>query len=330
MNLKNFIVLASLLMLLSLSIGMVSANENLTMESDGINPEQYLGDLEENYDAEIVNAENYTAHYQSDDEFYFELQPGDAVDEDIEFDVVDNNTGRVIGYAQYLQYSYYGYGYVDAGVGNYKATLKVSDIFEDDYNIKPVTINVKITKAPVTLTAYKWISTTKNYATLKATVKDEFGDPIGEGTVKFSINGKTYSAKVKNGVAVKKVKLTKAKTYTYKATFSSKNYKTKTKSSNVYVKKYKKYYTFKVGKYSCKMSYSKYVKLLYAKNNKKYKEFSFISGKQYGIYPIHMYVSTLPRDMQSLKGDYVRVWIDNGRGIDSTIQRKINLYALNP
>ena len=326
MNLKNFVVLASLLMLLSLSIGMVSANENVTMESDGTN----LGDIKEEYDAEIVNAENYTAHYQSDEELYFELQPDDAVDENIDFDVVDNNTGRVIGQATYLVNFNHGYGYVDAGVGNYKAILKASDIFKDSYKIKPAVINVKITKAPVILTAHKWISTTKNYATLKATVKDEFYSPVCVGTVKFSINGKTYSVKVKNGVAVKKVKLTKAKTYTYKATFSSKNYKTKTKSSNVYVKKAKSYYTFKAGKYRCKMSYGKYVKLITAKNNKKYRAFAFVVGKQYGIYPIHMAVNTLPKDMQSKKGDYVQVWIDNGRGIDSTIQRRINLYTLNP
>ena len=326
MNLKNFVVLASLLMLLSLSIGMVSANENLTMESDGTN----LEDIKEEYDAEIVTAENYTTHYMSDDELYFELQPDDAVDENIDFDVVDNNTGRLIGQATYLVNFNHGYGYVDAGVGNYNATITVSDVFKDSYKIKPVTINVKITKAPVMLTAHKWISTTKNYATLKATVKDEFGSPVMQGTVKFSINGKTYSVKVKNGVAVKKVKLTKAKTYTYKATFSSKNYKTKTKSSNVYVKKAKSYYTFKAGKYRCKMSYGKYVKLITAKNNKKYRAFAFVVGKQYGIYPIHMAVNTLPKDMQSKKGDYVQVWIDNGRGIDSTIQRRINLYTLNP
>lgn len=326
MNLKNFVVLASLLMLLSLSIGMVSANENLTMESDGTN----LEDIKEEYDAEIVTAENYTTHYMSDDELYFELQPSDVVEGNIDFDVVDNNTGRVIGQATYLAYFNHGYGYVDAAVGNYKAILKASDIFKDSYKIKPAVINVKITKAPVILTAHKWISTTKNYATLKATVKDESYSPVCVGTVKFSINGKTYSVKVKNGVAVKKVKLTKAKTYTYKATFSSKNYKTKTKSSNVYIKKAKSYYTFKAGKYSCKMSYGKYVKLITAKNNKKYRAFAFVVGKQYGIYPIHMAVNTLPKDMQSKKGDYVQVWIDNGRGIDSTIQRKINLYTLNP
>ena len=80
MNLKNFVVLVSLLMLLSLSIGMVSANENLTMESDGTN----LEDIKEEYDAEIGTAENYTTHYMSDDELYFELQPDDAVEEGIE------------------------------------------------------------------------------------------------------------------------------------------------------------------------------------------------------------------------------------------------------
>jgi archaellum component FlaF (FlaF/FlaG flagellin family) len=62
--------------------------------------------------------------------------------------------------------------------------------------------------------------------TLKATVKSQ-GRNVNEGTVKFTINGKTYSVAVKNGVATKSIKLKKVKTYKYTATFVGDNFNTK-------------------------------------------------------------------------------------------------------
>ena len=89
-------------------------------------------------------------------------------------------------------------------------------------------------------------------------------------------------------------------------------------NGQIYIKKAKSYYTFKAGKYSCKMSYGKYVKLITAKNNKKYRAFAFVVGKQYGIYPIHMAVNTLPKDMQSKKGDYENIHLHLCGFLDNT------------
>lgn len=315
-------MILGLICLFFISVSAVSASQNMTGENVAAYPS-------DEYNSEVIVYANYTTHYRSDDYFYFDVDSYEGVYEDAIFKIVDNKTGKTIGAARYIDYE--GYGTIDAGVGNYVATIK-PQIYDDmPYNFKPVTLNVKITQAPVHLSAQKWISTTKQSATLKVTVKDEYDSPVKEGTVKFTINGKSYNVKVKNGVATKNVKLTKAKTYTYKAVFSSKNYKTKSVSSKVYVKKYKKYYTFKVNKYSGKISYSKYVQLIKAKNNHKYKCVHLVLGKLKGKYPIHMYIDTLQRDMLYPKGDYVHVWIDNGMGMDGpTYYKKINLCTLNP
>ncbi|WP_298502165.1 hypothetical protein [uncultured Methanobrevibacter sp.] len=148
--------------------------------------------------------------------------------------------------------------------------------------------NVVINKANVKLTAYKWISTTKEYTTLKIIVKDTLGNKINEGSVKFTIDGKTYKINVKNGIATKKLKLKKSKTYTYKATFSSANYNSKTVSSKVIVKPTKKFYTFKYGKLIGKISYKQYTDILNAYNNGKYKEISVNTGK-YNTYKVPKY-----------------------------------------
>lgn len=310
-----------LILLVAFSISAVSAADNLTEN-------EILSDAEV-YNAELTDIDDFTTHYASNDPPCFDVVSHYSYHGDARFDVVDNKTGKLIGSARYVD----GEGYIsmECDVGNYNATIKPLKYGGYPYEFKPVTFNVKITKAPVKLIANKWVSTTKQSVKMKVLVKDEYGCPVEEGTVKFTVNGKNYNVKVKNGVATKYVKLTKAKTYTYKATFSSKNYKTKAISSKVYVKKAKKYYVFKVSKFKGKVYYSKYVKLLKAKNNKKYKAVSLKLGKYKGKYPIHMYVETFPRDMQYNKGDYVRVWINNGMGMDApAYYKKINLCTLNP
>ena len=318
--LNRKLIILGLILLVAFSISAVSAADNLT-ESE------VLSDNEE-YNAEIT-IDSYSSHYFSGKDLNFDFKSYEGINEDTRFDVVDNNTGKVIGSAIYVDGE--GHCEINADVGTYNAKIVQWDFIDSPYKVKPVFFNVKVTKAPVKLIANKWVSTTKQSVKMKVLVKDEYGYPVEEGTVKFTVNGKNYNVKVKNGVATKYVKLTKAKTYTYKATFSSKNYKTKAISSKVYVKKAKKYYVFKVSKFKGKVYYSKYVKLLKAKNNKQFKDVSFKLGKYKGKYPIHMYIETFPRDMQSLKGDYVRVWIDDGRGMDSPFySKKINLCTLNP
>jgi len=164
----------------------------------------------------------------------------------------------------------------------------VASFSEDNSYSNNTKFKVVVSKAGVKLKTYKLISTTKLYFNLKALVKDTSGNKIKEGVIKFTINGKTYSVNVKNGIATKKIKLKKAKSYKYKATFSSKNYQTKTSSSKVIVKKAKKYYTFKYGKLKGKLSYKKYVKLLKAYNDGKYKEISVKTGK-YNTYKVPKY-----------------------------------------
>jgi len=164
----------------------------------------------------------------------------------------------------------------------------VASFSEDNSYSNNTKFKVVVSKAGVKLKTYKLISTTKLYFNLKALVKDTSGNKIKEGVIKFTINGKTYTANVKNGIATKKIKLKKAKSYKYKATFSSKNYQTKTSSSKVIVKKAKKYYTFKYGKLKGKLSYKQYLKLLKAYNDGKYKEISVKTGK-YNTYKVPKY-----------------------------------------
>ncbi len=322
-SMKRKLIILALMFFVILSVSAVSASDNVT-------DEEILTD-DGDYDAEIINAEDYTAEYESNNQLRFDLISYDGVYGDVRFDMVDNNTGKSIGVAYYLEDEDCGYGFVEKGVGKYCVTLKALGFSDTPYKIKPVTFNVKIIKAPVKLTAKKWVTTTKEYATLKVIVKNKYNCKISEGTVKFSINGKTYDAKVNNGVATKKIKLSKAKTYTYRATFTSKNYKSKTVSSKIYVKKAKKYYSFKANKYSGKITYKNYIQLINAKNNGRSKCIHLVVGMYLGRYPIHMYIETFHIDGQYPKGDYVNVWIDNGMGMDGPhFTKKVNLYTLNP
>ena len=80
-----------------------------------------------------------------------------------------------------------------------------------------------IKKSPVKIKAYK-VGEYKGFKiTLKAKVVSG-GKKVNEGKVIFRINGKTYNAPVKNGIAAKKVKLSKVKKYKYAAKFKGTNY----------------------------------------------------------------------------------------------------------
>ena len=154
-------------------------------------------------------------------------------------------------------------------IANRKATFYLID---SNYKADPVTINVKISKSPVKISTKVYYSNTKQYSILKAIVKDVDGEPIDEGKVKFNINGKSYYSNVKNGIATKKIKLTKAKTYTYSATYiGNDHYKnSKTSSSKIYVySSTKKDRTFSVKGYKFTLTQNQYNKLINAKNTGK-------------------------------------------------------------
>lgn len=305
------ILIFLVLLVLCLSITAVSAEDNSTVADEPA------------YDAEIV-AKDFTTHYNSKDQLKFEVTP--SAGDNASFEVVDAASGNVIATA--VSVDGQAQSKIKTTAGNHKLTIQA---INSTYNIKPVTISAVISKAPVKLSLNKWISTTKDYATMKVTVKDEYGKLVKEGKVKFTINGKSATVSVKNGVASKNIKLTKAKTYTYKATFASQNYKSKTATSKVYVKKYKKYYTFKTGKYTGKFSYKKYAKILKYKNNGRSMHVSVKIGKYQNRYPIYMIIETLHQNGMVPKGDYLRVWVDTHVDVGKhLVDKKIGLASLNP
>ena len=113
--------------------------------------------------------------------------------------------------------------------------------------------------------------TTKNAKTnvvkpviLKAIVKKSNGKSIDEGYVKFKINGKTFKVNVNNGVAKKKITLSKAKTYYYTAKYVSKYYKSEPSTSKVAVNNV----IVKKGKYVFALTASQYKKIKYIKNHR--------------------------------------------------------------
>lgn len=101
-------------------------------------------------------------------------------------------------------------------VGTYTATFS-SNV--GHISAEPIQKTIIITKASTTIKSKNVVEYKGFKTTLKATVKSN-GKNVNEGTVSFRINGKTYKAAVKNGVATKKIKLKKIKKYTYTAQYN--------------------------------------------------------------------------------------------------------------
>ena len=154
-------------------------------------------------------------------------------------------------------------------VGIHKMKISLDD---EKYMADPIYVYVKILKSTPTLTAKKWYSTPKQYVTLRAEVEDKDQSGwIDEGTVTFKINGKSYTVKVHGGDAIKKIKINKAGTYTYTATFKNSNHYTKTVKQKVYVySTSKKSRTFKIKSYKVVVPVKKYIKLVNVKNTGKF------------------------------------------------------------
>ena len=118
------------------------------------------------------------------------------------------------------------------GIGTWTVTISSDTTGVTGSVVKTAVIK----KSAVSISASKVTEYKGFKTTLKAVVKSN-GKKVNEGTVTFKINGKSYKAAVKNGVATVKVSLTKLKTYKYTAVFSGDNFKTSKKVTSTAVLK---------------------------------------------------------------------------------------------
>ena len=107
------------------------------------------------------------------------------------------------------------------GAGTWTVEYSSADA---DINANVVQKTATITKPAVKIKAFKVTEYKGFKIKLKAKVTSG-GKKVNEGKVTFKINGKTYTAAVKKGIATKKVKLNKVKTYKYTSKFKGANYK---------------------------------------------------------------------------------------------------------
>lgn len=153
----------------------------------------------------------------------------------IKVTVTDKTTGKGIATTLKVQYVQNGkiakeasYKTDSNGVAQITTALPVGkyvfkiihDDTQDNVTAAAVSKVLSIVKTTTKVTAKKATAYKGYKVTLKAVLsKTKDGKKVNEGKVKFKINGKTYTVKVKNGVATKKIKLTKVKTYKYTAQF---------------------------------------------------------------------------------------------------------------
>ena len=173
----------------------------------------------------IISAENYNAYYNSGVQYSIrvtESETGYGLS-GVSIKIVFSNSRNT--YTRYYTSGSDGYIKFDPKipVGTYTVTISsnnahvIASSIVKSATVKKSSVSMSLAKAS-TYQGYK--------LTLKATVKSQ-GRNVNEGTVKFTINGKTYSVAVKNGVATKSIKLKKVKTYKYTATFVGDNFNTK-------------------------------------------------------------------------------------------------------
>ena len=170
----------------------------------------------------IITASDYTSNYKSGAATTVKITDKDT---GLPLKYVEGKIEISNGKTQYFFTDSKGqFSWVPSlSAGTYKATYSLSENFKH-VSTASVTRNIVINKSPVSVKATKASAYIGSKVKLKASVTSE-GKNVKEGKVTFKINGKTYAANVKNGVATKLVKLPKAKKYTYTAKFSAGNFK---------------------------------------------------------------------------------------------------------
>ncbi|MBE6490959.1 MAG: Ig-like domain repeat protein [Methanobrevibacter sp.] len=308
MKFKNFIALCALLLVLFASIGITTANENTTVESFELNAETNLIDNTE----KIASESEGPSYYDYEDDYNYEDEYDAKIIDTTEYYTEDENE-HILDYEdQLITFKVENdYGYIDDTYvslydekGNYYEAWWDEDaeyywfenklpagaheitVFLDDeyYTAESLTYSVFVEKSYFygTVTCKSYYGTTSDTLTMKATVKDSY-DYREDGTVTFKVNGKSYTVKTKNGVATKTIKIKKAGTYTYTATFKSGNYIDKgVGKAKLYVySTSKKARTFKIKSYKVVMPLTKYKKFIKAKNANKLITFSLKTNKYF-------------------------------------------------
>ena len=288
MKLKSLIALGALLLVLFVSVGIATANENTTASVElnaevnsndnthdiALGIETALEDVYGDKNAVIIDITDYNGYSGDKKLLDYEEQlisckvkeGADYIDDASVCMYDENGNGYNVRWDEDNGY----YGVEDKlPVGNHEITICLKDSY---YTADPLVYSVVVEKSyfagDVFCKAY--YGTTSGTLTMKATVKDSYGYRE-DGTVTFKVNGKSYSVKTKNGVAIKTVKIKKAGTYTYSATFKSGNYLGKgVGKAKLYVySTSKKARTFNVKGYKFTLSQNQYKKLINAKNTGK-------------------------------------------------------------
>lgn len=271
-------------------------------------------DYDDDYDKEKIKiiVKNIDFYYSTTYSYIVSLadENGDPVDDVDELKVVYSDGDEEIG-----EFDENGnYLFSMDKIANRKATFYLTDYY---YKANPVTINVKISKSPVKISTKAYYSNIKQYTVLKATVKDSDSESIREGRVQFKINNQTYNVTVNNGVAVKKIKLTNAKTYTYTATYLENDHykKSKISENKAYVySSTKNARTFNIKGYKFTLTQYQYNNLINAKNTGKKVIFKVMTNKKIK--------QTIQKISYSYKWKYVKT-------VDLAYAHKITYYNSN-
>lgn len=268
-------------------------------ESDVVNTESMgnstLTDegYEDDYDDIWVEVEPITTYYNSGEKLVFEL--GDTT-------LVQIDDGEKIVYSEWFSAS--DRGSCDLkGLAPGKYNVKFYDNRLGQNLIEVTTITILESSTKLSVKSFTALPGGKY--TIKAYLKDKNGGKsYNTGIVKFKIDGKTYSANLKNGVASLKITAPKnEKTFSCSATFngnkyvkgSSAKFNIKVSKSNTVV--LKKNRSIQVGKYTIKLTQSQYNTLVNAFKNSKSKSISFNSKYNYPVKssyskPVKIYKTT--------------------------------------